>query len=387
MLYGIIPPNFFCVPPIVSLVVKKFFRKLYRCGFESRESQLRLNFFLIKPYIEHLAVYQKMAQYFDMEAGGGGDDNEEEGLVFNGGTHAGKHYDYCFTLNNYVNPDDTAFISNFATQCTYLVYQYERGENGTPHFQGYFRFKSRRSFAAVRRLLTQGGRCRFHLEPRRGTIDQAIQYCTDITKRDVNAFGDIVEHGIRPAGGGSRTDIRDCLGLVKQGKKLRDLYDQHPEVMVKYARGISAARIIYEDPRNFKTIVKWYYGGTGTGKSRAACDEAGDDVYWKAGGNKWWDGYDGQETVIIDDYRCDLCPFHVLLRLFDRYPMQVEGKGTVMQFRSRTIIVTAPHKPQVMWRSRVQEDLGQLLRRIEEIKLFGDEPIEPEVENNRQFIR
>jgi len=158
--------------------------------------------------------------------------------------------------------------------------------------------------------------------------------------------------------------------------------------MVKYARGMSVAKLVYDGQRDFKTIVKWYYGSTGTGKSRAACDETSNvNAYWKSGGSKWWDGYDGQEAVIIDDYRCDLCTFHNLLRLFDRYPLQVEGKGTSMQFRSKLIIVTAPYRPEIMWRSRVQEDIGQLLRRIDEIKLFGEEPENVDIQLNRQFIR
>jgi len=327
-------------------------------------------------------------EYFDDGAAVARGHEDDEAPAEAGGRQGGKHYDYCFTLNNYVLPRDVDFISDFATECTYLVYQYERGENDTPHFQGYFRFKSRRSFQAIRRRLMQDGVCRFHLEPRRGTIDQAIAYCIDPEKRDNDGNADIVEHGVRPAGGGSRTDIRDCIGLVKQGKSIRDLFDQHPEVMVKYARGMQTARVVYANERDFKTSVKWYYGSTGTGKSRAAYDETRNvSVYWKPGSSKWWDGYDGQDTTIIDDYRCDLCTFSNLLRLFDRYPLQIEGKGTVMQFVSKTIIVTAPHRPEVMWRSRTAEDMGQLMRRIEEIKLFGDEPVAPEVQENRQFVR
>lgn len=313
-----------------------------------------------------------MAEYFDMEAGDGtGYDSEASGPR---NEPRGKSYDYCFTLNNYTN-DDVEFIRQFAErECTYLVYQHELGESGTPHFQGYFRFRSRRHFNAVRRKLSRNGQCRFHIEPRRGTVEQAIAYCIDPAKRDAGSNADIVEYGTRPTGRGTRTDIRDCVGAIKQNASMRDLFEQHPEVMVKYARGFTVARMVYEHKRDFKTIVKWYYGSTGTGKSRAAHNEAGNDAYWKAGASKWWDGYDRQETVIIDDYRCDLCPFHVLLRLFDRYPMYVEGKGTSMSFVSKTIIVTAPHRPENMWSKRNGEDIGQLLRRIDEIKLFGEEP-------------
>lgn len=322
-----------------------------------------------------------MSAYFDEEAAGANDFSESEGTE----EISRKSYDYCFTLNNYVLPDDFEFIRTFAGECTYLVYQHERGESGTPHFQGFFKFKSRRSFQAIRRRLTQNGRCRFHIEIRRGTIPQAIAYCTDPAKRDIESNEDIVEYGTRPAGGGSRSDIRDCIGAVKQNKSMRNLFDEHPEVMVKYARGIASARLVYAEQRDFKTIIKWYYGSTGTGKSRAARDEAGNAAYWKAGATKWWDGYDSQETTVIDDYRCDLCPFHILLRLFDRYPMSVEGKGVTMQFVSRTIIVTAPHRPEKMWMSRCNEDIQQLLRRIEEIKLFGEEPENPEPSNVPTF--
>jgi len=337
---------------------------------------------------------RRTCRYADDEAGcADADSSDDESLLSNRTTGQsavtenrttgqpaggkGKHYDYCFTLNNY-NDADAEFIRAFAEECSYLVYQHEKGESGTPHFQGYFKFKSRRSFQAIRRRLSQDGNCRFHLEIRRGTIPQAIDYCTKHDKRDVESNPNIVEFGTRPAGGGSRTDIRDCVGAVKQNKSMRNLFDEHPEVMVKYARGIATARLVYQLQRDFKTIVKWYYGSTGTGKSRAARDEAGDGAYWKAGATKWWDGYDSEETCVIDDYRCDLCPFHILLRLFDRYPMSVEGKGVSMHFVSKLIIVTAPHRPEIMWKNRCNEDIQQLLRRIEEVKLFGEEPAVPE---------
>jgi len=310
--------------------------------------------------------------------------SENESVISNrrrsrSGETVGKHYDYVFTLNNY-NDTMISAVKRFAeAECTYLVYQHERGESGTPHLQGFFRFQSRRSFSAVLARLKQGGLRGIHLEPRRGTIAQAVEYCTRESKRDERGgqMG-IVEFGTKPAGQGSRTDIKGALGLVRSGASPRALFEAHPEVMVKFSRGMAEARLAYQQPRREKTIVKWYYGSTGTGKSRAANDEA-PDAYWKAGGSKWWCGYNGQDVVIVDDYRCDLCTFSNLLRLFDRYPLLVEGKGVSMQFVSKTIIVTAPRRPEVMWSKRTEEDLGQLLRRIEEIRLFGEEPREPAV--------
>jgi len=299
--------------------------------------------------------------------------------------HTGKSVDFVFTLNNY-NDVTIGSINGYGeSNCEYLVYQHERGESGTPHLQGFFRYKNRRSFRAVVNELQSRGLRGIHLEPRRGTIDQAIEYCTRESKRDVASNANIVEFGTRPVGSGTRTDIRSVIQAVKEGRTARELFDEHPEACVKYARGIERARFVFEKPRDFKTEIRWYYGGTGTGKTRLACDEAGnDDVYWKPGGTKWWDGYEGQSNVVIDDFRCDLCAFHCLLRLFDRYPCMVEGKGCSMQFRSKTIWVTAPHRPEVMWKKRCAEDINQLLRRIEVIQLFGEEPEVPE--DNPQFV-
>lgn len=50
-----------------------------------------------------------------------------------------------------------------------------------------------------------------------------------------------------------------------------------------------------------------------------------------------------------------------------------------MQFRAKDIVITAPHRPEIMWAGRTAEDLGQLMRRIEVVRLFGLEPAQPSV--------
>jgi len=119
--------------------------------------------------------------------------------------------------------------------------------------------------------------------------------------------------------------------------------------------------------RQEKTIVHWYYGPTGTGKSREAyrIAEAASTYYVKDPTNKWWDGYDQQDVVIIDDYRRDFATFATLLRLFDRYAMSVEYKGGTIQFNSKMIIVTSPKDPKQTWEGRSDEDIQQLMRRID----------------------
>ena len=51
------------------------------------------------------------------------------------------------------------------------------------------------------------------------------------------------------------------------------------------------------------------------------------DAFWKAPESKWWDGYSGHETVVLDDFKDYGMPLVDLQRLLDWYPLWVEVKG------------------------------------------------------------
>jgi len=117
-----------------------------------------------------------------------------------------------------------------------------------------------------------------------------------------------------------------------------------------------------------KPYVEWYYGSTGTGKSKKAYEILGDECYTCLSTGKWFDGYDAHENVLIDDMRKDFMKFHELLRLLDRYAMRVECKGGTRQFVAKHIIITSCYHPKEMFETR--EDIQQLLRRIDIIENF-----------------
>ena len=236
----------------------------------------------------------------------------------------------------------------------------EVGDNGTPHLQGFICFFNPKTFNGIKRI---PGLLRSHIEVMQGTVDQSITYCS----KD----GDYHEFGEKPEQG-KRSDLDAVVTMVKEGKRLIEVSAEAPIEFVKFHKGIERLIALQCKPRDFKTEVHWYYGPTGTGKSKLAFELAltASSYYVKDPLNKWWDGYEQQEVVIIDDYRRDFSTFAHLLRLFDRYPMTVEYKGATTQFRSMKIIVTTPKAPAETWEGRTDEDHAQLLRRIDKVTYF-----------------
>jgi len=201
---------------------------------------------------------------------------------------------------------------------------------------------------------------RWYIEPCKGNAESNIKYCMK--------ENDFIEIGESPRQG-KRSDIKIAKEMAIAGKSMKEIV-----LEVNSFQAIRCAELVkkyVETQRNFKTYVYWFYGPTGGGKSRCA-QEMFPEAYWCMSTGKWWEGYDGQEVVVINDYRKDFCKFHELLNLLDRYPMRVECKGGSRQFTSKTIVITTPKDPVTTWENRTDEDLGQLMRRIDNILFFGN---------------
>lgn len=265
--------------------------------------------------------------------------------------YADKYRGYCFTLNNYTQQEYDDIVNKL--KYDYLVIGKEVGESGTPHLQGYVYKQSTIRFNSIKKAIK-----RAHIEPQRGTIDQAADYC----QKDK----DFREWGERPVGQGKRTDIDIVRDTLRDTGKMREVV----AVATSYSSVRMAECILKynEKSRNFKPVVKWYYGATGTGKSKTAYEELGEDCYTCLSTGKWFEGYDAHENVLIDDMRGDFLKYHELLRLLDRYAMRVECKGGTRQFVAKNIIITSAYHPSEIFSTK--EDIGQLLRRIDEIKEF-----------------
>lgn len=115
-------------------------------------------------------------------------------------------------------------------------------------------------------------------------------------------------------------------------------------------------------------------GPTGTGKSRY-CMEKYPDAFWKPN-SKWWDGYQGNETVVIDEFYGWL-PWAFFLTLLDRYPCTLETKGGHHQMVSKRIVICSNQDPQ-LWYQRIN-NFAALKRRVNKWMIFDS------LENHMEF--
>jgi hypothetical protein len=265
-----------------------------------------------------------------------------------------RSYGWCFTLNNY---SEEEYEELLAVDCQYLIIGKEVGECGTPHLQGFVQFHLKKTLLACKKINP-----RAHWEQTKGSIDQNVEYCS----KD----GTFEERGIRPLSKkrqGEKEKERWDLALqcAKKGR-----WDEVPEsILVRYGKGLEwAVQKIEESTRDLSDTdekMEWYYGASGTGKSRRAREE-NPGAYLKAC-NKWWDGYRSQEVVIIEDFDKDhrvLC--HHLKIWADRYMFPAEIKGGKIDIRPKKIIVTSNYHPRDIWES--ESDYGPILRRFRVVR-------------------
>lgn len=132
-------------------------------------------------------------------------------------------------------------------------------------------------------------------------------------------------------------------------------------------------------------LILWFYGETGEGKTKRAVETAEryNLTYWLSNDNlKWFDGYQGQQIAILDDFRKSmLTDWSFLLRILDGYSLYVQIKGGFTTWEPKIIIITSPATPReaFKWVDKEGEERSwdkeeQLTRRLtfkEELQVYN----------------
>nr|WAE42764.1 MAG: replication associated protein [Cressdnaviricota sp.] len=290
--------------------------------------------------------------------------DEEKEILEEGKQGIRKRW-WFLTINNPTKLDEEQLLDEFRVQkCLYLIYQHEEGEIcHTPHLHALICYKNERVWPCKR--IPRAVAVQY---PR--NVNACIKYCSKTRTRTSGPF----EFGERPAGQGCRTDLDKLAKEIMSGKKLSVIANENPVEFMRYSRGLTALKFTVAKHRTSKPRVTWIWGLAGTKKTEWVTKKHPD--HYIKDGTPWWDGYENQECIIIDDFD-GKWPYRDLLRLLDKYQYQGQIKGGYAKINSPFIYITCEFKPQHFWGSyncitdepsnEINNTLMQVLRRIDEI--------------------
>lgn len=137
-----------------------------------------------------------------------------------------KMRSWCFTHNNFSYPASDLPVYEHER---YVVWQHEKVD--TDHIQGYIELTGPQRISSLIKWLPGA-----HFEKRRGTPDQARDYCMEEDTRVEGPW----ERGVFRGSQGKRSDVDEVIDAVKGGMSKREVYYQHPTVAAKYPRFVDA---------------------------------------------------------------------------------------------------------------------------------------------------
>lgn len=254
---------------------------------------------------------------------------------------------WVFTINNFTE-QDKEWIQGL--EVNRITVSSEEGESGTPHLQGAVTFKRQYTLKQLKKLHTTA-----HWELAKAKQD--FNYC--------KKAGSTVIRDECYKQQGKRTDIEVIREELEAGADMKQVLKKARSMQAVSFAKVWMAEMEEHLPKGTPIEIYWYYGCSGTGKTKAVLDECSPFIPQSY---KWWDGYSGQDAVLLDDLRPEWCPPSQLLRLLDnyRYQYRVEVKGGMRPLVATKIYITTPWHPRDFWKDN-NEDPLQLLRRIKKL--------------------
>lgn len=255
---------------------------------------------------------------------------------------------WCFTLNNPTEQIDPSQDE----RVRYCIWQEEAApDTGTRHYQGYVEFSSPVRRGSLGRWLRGG-----HFERRRGTREQAREYC-----RKPDRLDGPWEYGEWSSGGqGKRNELAEALVVLGRRNRSVDVADEFPGVYVKFHRGLQALSIARHSRKRRRVKCYGLIGPPGIGKTRYVFDMWGHDLYVLAQQKPlWFDGYAGEDVLLIDELHLEFNR-EWLLRILDIYPMNVPVKGGFVPANWTKVYITCNHDFYTGWDAALQRRMAHV---------------------------
>lgn len=175
---------------------------------------------------------------------------------------------------------------------------------------------------------------------------------------------------------------------IQAGQSFEQIAKDHTRIVAMYPSGIGKACTVFDNEAAEKDrIVEniCYWGPTESGKSSRVRREVKAEkrsLYLKIDG-QWWDGYERQDTLLLDDFyggkKNEWSSLDTMLKLMDRYPNAVNVRGGTRNARWTKMYFTSNVHP-VQWYPKEEDaKVAAFLRRFTRIEYVGNVDEEPRV--------
>lgn len=268
------------------------------------------------------------------------------------------------------------------------IWSIEKGEEGRWHLQGASVFKNARTKDGARKYLGVSW-----VDIMNGKPENSVDYVTHtgkhLGKKGTWLPDSIKEIGNRPVGQGIRTDLDELHEDIKKGHRPDLLWDTHFTKLMKYPRVLDNYRKsrwghLKRLPRDGIDIEVWC-GDPGVGKSHEAYEWAEkNNAYWRSGQEKcWWDEYDGERSVVIEEFDWKVIPIDMLKVWLDKYPCRVPQKGSSSPLLANKFLITCNDHP-ARWYPEASLVHRRALARRMRVKVIID--VDADVEAGPQWV-
>lgn len=228
----------------------------------------------------------------------------------------------------------------------YLIVQVEVcPDTRREHLQGYVEWRRPVRGSRLRTVTEDSG---VYFRPRRDSRDAARDYCRKVETRlwGPYEYGTWIPSTDSGTASGRRTDLQRIREAVENGASDYDIAREHFPEWCRHHRAISRYRALRfnasTELRQVRTVL--IEGPTGAGKSYRAWELAPKAFRLVGpnapGGAIWFDYYEGEEDLIIEDFD-GWIPYRLLLTMLDPYPLRLPSKGGFVFARWVRVYITS----------------------------------------------
>lgn len=311
---------------------------------------------------------------------------------------------FVFTLHVADEGDIPPTLDFEKDQVRFLIAQLEKAPStGKRHWQGYIEFTSAKRLAGVKAALKS---TTVHIENAMGDAASNVRYCS---KQESRAYPDrepfvFGEPSVACVARKKDQGLKSIADALDEGASQTDLIDMFPATMIQYrkqVKGYITEKRHREMGSDRPVYVEVRWGCTGTGKTQSVFrdDYAGTGVatsicakftpplqcwskpkvFTKRGLAEWFDGYEGEPVLLLDDfYPTTRTDADFLLSVLDKYYCRVNVKGDTVMAEWRHVVLTCNVSPELWFKVNDQlqipfEKYKAVLNRLHRITFFeGD---------------